>query len=135
MRNRWLEGPCLTQVPPSGSPVFTNAVRASRSLALITAPKPPAPAPIATRIVVLHGAGRQGGTRRIDVATSVPRLDRLQNPDFSVILTPSRGLCAVFIEDPMRVFEPDHFMVLHEVDTVDAKATKRFVQLSCGLDF
>ena len=29
-------------------------------------------------IVVLHGAGRQGGTRRIDVATSVPRLDRLQ---------------------------------------------------------
>jgi len=39
----------LTQVPPSGRPVFTNAVRAPRSLALITAPKPPAPAPIATR--------------------------------------------------------------------------------------
>jgi len=37
-------------------------------------------------------------------------------------------------QNAMRVFEPNDFMVLHEVETVDAKATKRFVELSCGCD-
>ena len=45
------------------------------------------------------------------------------------------GVRAFVVENAMRVFEPNDFMVSHEVDTVDAKATKRFVQLSCGFDF
>jgi hypothetical protein len=57
--------------------------------------------------------------------TDVAKLSRLSRLD-------QRGVCAFIVEDPMRVFEPKHLMVLHEVDTVDAKATKRFVQLSCG---
>jgi hypothetical protein len=42
-------------------------------------------------------------------------------------------VCAFIIEDPMRVFVSDHFVVLHEVDAVGAQTTKRLVQLSSCL--
>src|SRR5450759_979958 len=40
-----------------------------------------------------------------------------------------RGIGPFVIKDPVRVFVPEHLVVLDEIDHVDLEATERFVEL------
>jgi hypothetical protein len=56
--------------------------------------------------------------------------------DFARLLRfQERGVRSVFIEDPVRVFEPDNLVMLHEVDAVGFEAAQRFMELFHGFFF
>jgi hypothetical protein len=45
------------------------------------------------------------------------------------------GICSLIIKDAMRIFIPEDFMMLDEIDAVDLQTLERFIQLSAASFF